>query len=281
MGWTRLTYFYIRRIANCQHFIRRINQNCPYSGCAFPTLIAIITMFFAGMFAAPWNGLFATLLLTLVILFGIFLTFLVSKVLSKTLLKGIPSSFSLELPPYRRPQFGKVILRSIFDRTLFVLGRAISVALPAGIIIWLFANVEVQGITILAYVSGFLDPFAKLMGLDGVILLAFLLGFPANEIVVPIMIMAYMASGSMNDLSNLTLLKSLFVDHGWTWITAICTLLFSLVHFPCATTLLTIHKETQSWKWTWLAFLIPTILGILLCMSVNAVAHLILLIFPL
>lgn len=183
------------------------------------------------MFAAPWNGLFATLLLTLVILFGIFLTFLVSKVLSKTLLKGIPSSFSLELPPYRRPQFGKVILRSIFDRTLFVLGRAISVALPAGIIIWLFANVEVQGITILAYVSGFLDPFAKLMGLDGVILLAFLLGFPANEIVVPIMIMAYMASGSMNDLSNLTLLKSLFVDHGWTWITAICTLLFSLVHF--------------------------------------------------
>ena len=256
------------------------NVFVPCNG-RFPTLISIITMFFAGMFAAPWNGLFATLLLTLVILFGIFLTFLVSKVLSKTLLKGIPSSFSLELPPYRRPQFGKVILRSIFDRTLFVLGRAISVALPAGIIIWLFANVEVQGITILAYVSGFLDPFAKLMGLDGVILLAFLLGFPANEIVVPIMIMAYMASGSMNDLSNLTLLKSLFVDHGWTWITAICTLLFSLVHFPCATTLLTIHKETQSWKWTWLAFLIPTILGILLCMSVNAVAHLILLIFPL
>lgn len=256
------------------------NVFVPCNG-RFPTLISIITMFFAGMFAAPWNGLFATLLLTLVILFGIFLTFLVSKVLSKTLLKGIPSSFSLELPPYRRPQFGKVILRSIFDRTLFVLGRAISVALPAGIIIWLFANVEVQGITILAYVSGFLDPFAKLMGLDGVILLAFLLGFPANEIVVPIMIMAYMASGSMNDLSNLTLLKSLFVDHGWTWITAICTLLFSLVHFPCATTLLTIHKETQSWKWTWLAFLIPTILGILLCMSVNAVAHLILMIFPL
>ena len=151
------------------------NVFVPCNG-RFPTLISIITMFFAGMFAAPWNGLFATLLLTLVILFGIFLTFLVSKVLSKTLLKGIPSSFSLELPPYRRPQFGKVILRSIFDRTLFVLGRAISVALPAGIIIWLFANVEVQGITILAYVSGFLDPFAKLMGLDGVILLAFLLG---------------------------------------------------------------------------------------------------------
>ena len=243
-------------------------------GGAFPTLIALITMFFAGGLAAPWNGVVSTLLLTGVILFGILITLMVSKVLSKTMLKGVPSSFTLELPPYRRPQFGKVIVRSIFDRTLFVLGRAISVALPAGAIIWILANVTIGDVTLLAMISQFLDPFARLMGLDGVILLAFLLGFPANEIVVPIMIMAYMASGSMNDISDLAVLKSLFLDNGWTWVTAICTMLFCLVHFPCATTLLTIKKETQDIKWTLLSLLIPTILGILLCMSVNLVAQL-------
>lgn len=231
-------------------------------------------MFFAGVFLAPWNGLFSTLLLTGLIVFGIALTLVISRILSKTMLKGIPSSFTLELPPYRRPQFGKVIIRSIFDRTLFVLGRAVSVAIPAGAIIWLLANVTCDGVTLLTICSQFLDPFAKLMGLDGVILLAFLLGFPANEIVVPIMIMAYMASGSLADISDLSVLKALFVDHGWTWVTALCTLLFCLVHFPCATTLLTIRKETGGWKWTIVSFLIPTIAGILLCMAVNLLAHL-------
>lgn len=248
------------------------NVFIPCNG-RFPTLIALITMFFAGAWLAPWDGVLSTLLLTGVILFGIMLTFLVSKMLSKTLLKGIPSSFTLELPPYRRPQFGKVIVRSIFDRTLFVLGRAISVAIPAGAIIWLLANVTIQDVTLLAMISNFLDPFARLMGLDGVILLAFLLGFPANEIVVPIMIMAYMASGSMNDISDLSVLKTLFIDNGWTWVTAICTMLFCLVHFPCATTLLTIKKETKSFKWTMLSFLIPTVLGVILCMSVHFVAQ--------
>lgn len=249
------------------------NVFVPCNG-RFPTLISIITMFFAGVVAAPWNGVFATLLLTGVILFGIFLTFVVSKFLSKTLLKGIPSSFTLELPPYRRPQFGKVIIRSIFDRTLFVLGRAVSVAIPAGAIIWLLANIQVDGGTLLHSISSFLDPFAQLMGLDGVILMAFLLGFPANEIVVPIIIMTYLANGSMLDISDLGVLKELFVNNGWTWITAICTLLFSLVHFPCATTLLTIKKETGGWKWTIIAFLLPTVLGILLCIGVNGIAHL-------
>ena len=248
------------------------NVFIPCNG-RFPTLIALITMFFAGAWLAPWDGVLSTLLLTGVILFGIMLTFLVSKMLSKTLLKGIPSSFTLELPPYRRPQFGKVIVRSIFDRTLFVLGRAISVAIPAGAIIWLLANVTIQDVTLLAMISNFLDPFARLMGLDGVILLAFLLGFPANEIVVPIMIMAYMASGSMNDISDLSVLKTLFIDNGWTWVTAICTMLFCLVHFPCATTLLTIKKETKSFKWTMLSFLIPTVLGVILCMSVHFIAQ--------
>ena len=253
------------------------NTFVPCNG-RFPTLISIITMFFAGVVAAPWNGLLSTLLLTGVIVFGVILTFLTSRFLSKTLLKGVPSSFTLELPPYRRPQFGKVIVRSIFDRTLFVLGRAVSVAIPAGAIIWLLANIQVQDASLLQHISLFLDPFAHLMGLDGVILLAFLLGFPANEIVVPIMIMAYLANGSMTDIGDLAVLKELFVNNGWTWVTAICTLMFSLVHFPCATTLLTIHKETQSWKWTAVSFLLPTVLGILLCMGINLLAHIFLLV---
>ena len=253
------------------------NTFVPCNG-RFPTLISIITMFFAGVVAAPWNGLLSTLLLTGVIVFGVILTFLTSRFLSKTLLKGVPSSFTLELPPYRRPQFGKVIIRSIFDRTLFVLGRAVSVAIPAGAIIWLLANIQVQDASLLQHISLFLDPFAHLMGLDGVILLAFLLGFPANEIVVPIMIMAYLANGSMTDIGDLAVLKELFVNNGWTWVTAICTLMFSLVHFPCATTLLTIRKETQSWKWTAVSFLLPTLLGILLCMGINLLAHIFLLV---
>lgn len=248
------------------------NTFVPCNG-RFPTLISIITMFFAGVVAAPWSGLLSTILLTGVILFGIFLTFVTSRFLSKTLLKGVPSAFTLELPPYRRPQFGKVIVRSMLDRTLFVLGRAVSVAIPAGAIIWLLANIQTGDLSLLQHISAFLDPFASLMGLDGVILLAFILGFPANEIVVPIMIMAYMATGSMVDISDLTVLKELFVANGWTWITAICTLMFSLVHFPCATTLLTIKKESGSWKWTLVSFLLPTLMGIVLCMLVNGVGQ--------
>lgn len=251
------------------------NVFVPCNG-RFPTLISILTMFFAGVLMAPWNGLLASLLLASIVLFGVFLTLVVSYFLSKTFLKGVPSFFTLELPPYRKPRFGNVIVRSLLDRTLFVLGRAVSVAIPAGAIIWVLANVQVDGVTLLSIISTFLDPFAHLMGLDGVILMAFILGFPANEIVVPIIIMAYLANGSMVDISNLTLLKELFVTNGWTWITAICTLLFSLVHFPCATTLLTIHKESGGWKWTLLSFLLPTILGIVLCIFVNGFAHLLL-----
>lgn len=249
------------------------NNFVPCNG-RFPTLIAIITMFFAGMFTAPWSGIISTLLLTAVILLGVLLTFWISRLLSFTLLKGVPSSFTLELPPYRKPQFGKVIVRSIFDRTLFVLGRAISVAIPAGFLIWIMANVSIDGLSLLTHISTFLDPFARLIGLDGVILLAFLLGFPANEIVVPIMIMAYMSSSYMMDMDNLFALKELLVANGWTWVTAVCTMLFSLIHFPCATTILTIKKETASWKWTALAFLIPTITGILVCFLVAQTANL-------
>lgn len=235
------------------------------NGGAFPALIAIITMFFAGAAAAPFQSVFSTLLLTGVILLGIALTFLVSRILSGTVLKGIPSSFTLELPPYRKPQIGKVIVRSFMDRTLFVLGRAVAVAAPAGLIIWLLANLTWGDQSLLAHCSAFLDPFARLLGLDGVILLAFILGFPANEIVVPVMIMAYMASGSLTDLTDLSVLKTLLVDHGWTWATAVSFMLMCLIHWPCSTTCLTIKRETGSFRWTAAAILLPTVVGMAVC----------------
>lgn len=230
-------------------------------------------MFFAGAVAAPLQSAFSTILLLGVILLGVMMTFLVSRLLSKTILKGIPSSFTLELPPYRKPQIGKVIVRSIFDRTLFVLGRAAAVAAPCGLLIWLMANITVGDATILSHCSQFLDPIAHLMGLDGVILLAFILGFPANEIVVPIIIMAYMSQGSIVDL-DLMALKDLLVENGWTWLTAVCTMLFSLMHWPCSTTCLTIHKETQSLKWTAVSILVPTALGFIICCTVAGMARL-------
>ncbi len=247
------------------------NNFVPCNG-RFPTLIAIITMFFAGILTAPWDGLASALLLTGVIVLGVLLTFWISRLLSMTLLKGVPSGFTLELPPYRQPQFGKVIIRSIFDRTLFVLGRAVCVAIPAGALIWIMANITIQDQTLLAMIAGILDPFAKQLGLDGVILLAFILGFPANEIVVPIIIMAYLSSSYILEMDNLFMLKELLVANGWTWITAVCTMLFSLIHFPCATTVWTIKKETGSWKWTILSILIPTVTGIIVCFAVSHVA---------
>lgn len=249
------------------------NNFVPCNG-RFPTLIAILTMFFVGVSAGPFSSLYSALLLTLVILLGILMTFAVTKALSKTILKGVPSSFTLELPPYRKPQVGKVIVRSIFDRTLFVLGRAVSVAVPAGLIIWIMANVTVGDISLLNHCANFLDPFAQLMGLDGVILIAFILGFPANEIVVPIIIMAYMAKGSILEMNSLLELKQLLVANGWTWITAVSTMLFSLMHWPCSTTLLTIKKETSSRKWTAVAFIIPTVIGVTACILFSSVARL-------
>lgn len=249
------------------------NNFVPCNG-RFPTMIAIITMFFVGASFPFMQSIVSTLLLMGVILLGVFTTFKVSSFLNKTILKGVPSTFILELPPYRKPQIMKTLVHSIFDRTLFVLGRAMAVAAPAGILIWLMANIMIGDASLLTHCAAFLDPFAKLCGLDGYILLAFILGFPANEIVIPILIMSYMASGSMVDYDNIMQLKTLLVDHGWTWITAICTLLFTLLHWPCATTLLTIKKETQSWKWTVIAFALPTALGLGSCMLVNILASL-------
>ena len=247
------------------------NNFVPCNG-RFPTLIAIITMFFAGAVGGAFQSVISTLTLTAVIILGVAMTILMSRLLSKTILKGLPSSFHLELPPYRCPQIGRVIVRSIFDRTLFVLGRAIVVAAPAGLIIWVLANVYVGDVSLLAHCAGFLDPFAKLLGLDGIILMAFILGFPANEIVVPIIIMSYMATGSLTELDSLSDLHALFVNNGWTWLTAVCVMLFSLMHWPCGTTCLTIKKETQSFKWTLVSFAVPTASGIIVCLLVaNAV----------
>lgn len=231
----------------------------------------MISLLFAG---TAGGSLLSALMLTGVIALGVFMTLLVSRLLSATILKGLPSAFNLELPPYRRPQIGRVIVRSVLDRTLFVLGRAAAVAAPAGLVIWALANVQAGGVSLLAHITGFLDPFARLMGLDGVILTAFILGFPANEIVVPIIIMTYTASGTLTDLDSLEALRALLTANGWTALTALCTLLFSLMHWPCGTTCLTIRKETGSLKWTLAAAALPTAAGVLLCMAAAAAARL-------
>ena len=243
------------------------NNFVPCNG-RIPTLIAVITMFFIGWFPLPFASFASSIMLTFVILLGIILTFIVSSFLSKTFLKGISSSFILELPPYRRPQIGKILIRSLLDRTIFVLGRAVTIAIPAGLIIWVMANVHINGVRLLSYCSNFLDPFARKIGMDGVILLAFILGLPANEIVIPIIIMSYMCTGNILELESLVELRSLLVENGWTYTKAICTMLFSLLHFPCGTTLWTIKKETGSIKWTILSFLIPTVIGVALCFVV-------------
>ena len=238
----------------------------------FPTLIALITLFFVGGQQGLTASLQGTALLLCVLVLGVAATLLCSRLLSATVLKGMPSSFTLELPPFRKPRVGQIVVRSLLDRTLFVLGRAAAVAAPAGLVIWLLANVTAGDRTLLAHLTGFLDPFARLLGLDGVILAAFLLGWPANEIVIPVMLMAYLSAGSPVELSDLTRLGELLAANGWTWNTAVCTLIFSLFHWPCSTTCITVWKETRSLKWTAWAVLLPTALGMVLCFLVNLIA---------
>ncbi len=228
----------------------------------FPILIAVTTIFIAGAANGFLQSIIATFTITAVIVLGVLMTLISSKILSKTILKGVPSSFTLELPPYRKPQVGRIIVRSIFDRTIFVLGRAVLVAAPAGLLIWLMANYNINGISLLEHGAALLQPFAYALGMDGYILMAFLLGLPANEIVMPIIIMSYMSAGSMLELESLEALRNLLITNGWTWLTAINVMLFCLMHFPCGTTLLTIKKETRSWKWTAVSFAVPTIAGI-------------------
>lgn len=216
-------------------------------------------------------SLLSTLIVVAVIILGIFASLIISKILSKTILKGMPSSFVLELPPYRKPQVGKILIRSIMDRTVFVLGRAIVSAAPAGLIIWILANIGIEGNNLLTIVANFFDPFAKIMGLDGYILTAFILGMPANEIVLPIILMSYLKANTLVDLDNTIVIGEILKQNGWTLLTAINVMIFTVFHFPCMTTLMTIKKETGSLKWTIISFLIPTICGIVLCMLTTLV----------
>lgn len=274
------------------------NAFVPCNG-RFPFLITIASIFIGGVGFANYVGidsievavnaeaatstissgvsssLIATITVLFVVLLGIFMTLVISKILSKTILKGENSSFILELPPYRKPQIGQVLVRSIFDRTLFVLGRAIVVAAPAGLVIWLFANINIGDISILNYIANFFDPFAKLMGLDGYILTAFILGIPANEIVLPIILMCYMGSGTLVNMENTFAIGQILIQNGWTLLTAINVMIFTLLHFPCTTTLMTIKKETGSWKWSVLAFLLPTVCGVVICLITNGIWNII------
>lgn len=250
------------------------NAFVPCNG-RFPFLITVSSIFIGGMVFNKYSSILSTLAVLAIILLGIFMTIIISKFLSKTILKGESSSFVLELPPYRKPQIGQILVRSILDRTIFVLGRAIAVAAPAGLVIWLFANIQIGEISILAYIANFLNPFARLMGLDGYILAAFILGIPANEIVLPIILMGYMGSGTLVNLESTAEIGRILIQNGWTLITAINVMIFTLLHFPCTTTLLTIKKEAGNIKWSIVAFLLPTICGIVLCMLTNFVWNLV------
>lgn len=256
-----------------ERLIATITNNFVPCNGRFPTLIAI-SMVFIGMGTSTKLGsIYASLTVVGMILIGIAVTLLISKLLSKTLLKGIPSSFTLELPPYRKPQIGKILIRSLIDRTLFVLSRAIMVAAPAGAITWIVANSTIGDISILNHIASFLDPFARLLALDGFILMAFILGLPANEIVLPILIMSYMSQGAMLELDSLDSLRSLLIENGWTWVTGLNFMLFSLLHFPCGTTLLTIRKETNSIKWPLFTFTLTTLTAISVTLIINVIVN--------
>lgn len=252
------------------------NSLVPCNG-RFPLIITMITLCTLSASAIPSavSGVVTALILTGMILLGVCMTLAASWFLSRTVLKGVPSSFTLELPPYRKPQIGKVIVRSVFDRTLFVLGRAVAVAAPAGLFIWILANVSVGGRSLLLWFSGALDPLGKLMGLDGIILMAFLLGFPANEIVLPVILMAYLETGYLVDMEDKMALFTLLSAHGWTVKTFICTAVFSLFHWPCSTTCLTIKKESGSLKWTAAAMLLPTVIGMFFCILIEQIFRII------
>ncbi len=239
----------------------------------FPTIISIVSMFLICTATFPFNSILSALALAVILVLSISATFLSSLILSKTFLKGERSSFTLELPPYRAPQIAKTLVRSFLDRTLLILGRAVVVAIPAGLIIWLLANINIGNSSVLNICTDFLDPFGRFLGLDGVIIFAFILGIPANEIVVPIIIMSYTAGGTLTDISELDALRNLLINNGWTLITAINMVLFTLFHFPCSTTCITIYKETKSIKWTALSVISPTLIGMSLCIVVNVIAN--------
>ncbi len=244
------------------------NSFIPCNG-RLPTLIAISSIFIANSVYSAVNSIITTLIIVLLIVVSVYMTLFVSKMLSKTILKGQASSFILELPPYRKPKFMKTVLYSLKDRAWFVLLRAVTVAIPAGAVIWIMANVTIHDTALLNYCTGFLEPFGKAFGLDGTIIMAFILGLPANEIVIPIILMSYTKGSVLTGFANLSELSQILISNGWTLTTAICFLIICIFHFPCSTTCLTIYKETRSIKITLLSFFIPTIIGLSLCLVIN------------
>jgi len=244
------------------------NNFVPCNG-RFPTLIMLSAVFVAAAFPVGFASVAAAGSVVAVVLIGVFFTLLVSWLLSRSVLKGEASSFTLELPPYRRPNFAQVIYTSLIDRTFFVLWRAILMAAPAGGVIWLMSNISVGGESLTGWVSSFLDPLGQAVGLDGVILLAYIIAIPANEIVVPTIIMAYTGASMMIEFDSLSDLQALLVgQQGWTLLTAVCLMLFSLLHNPCSTTVWTMYKETGSKKWTALGALMPLAIAFVVCFAV-------------
>lgn len=254
-----------------------IITNC-FSPCngRFPTLIAMISIFITyGIGNKFVNSLVSSLMLLVFIVISVIMTFIVSKILSYTILKSKDSTFVIEMPPYRRPEVLKTIIRSVIDRTLFVLIRAICVSIPAGIIIWGCSNVYLGGTSILNICSNFLEPFGKFIGLDGVIILAFILGLPANEIVIPIIIMSYLCTGNITGYTSLSELRNILISSGWSIVTAFCFIFFTMFHFPCGTTIVTIKKETNSLLWTIISIIVPTLVGIGSCFILSNLLNLI------
>lgn len=244
------------------------NNFMPCNG-RLPALIAISTIFFSVTSYALLNSLISALSIVLLIIISIIFTLFVSKILSKTIYKGQPSSFMLELPPYRKPQILKTIIYSLTNRALYVLKRAVFVAIPAGVVIWCMTNIKIDNIALLDYCTNFLEPFAKFIGLDGVIIMAFILSLPANEMVLPVILMSYLSSSTFIDYSSYSQLGENLISNGWTITTAICFLILCLFHYPCSTTAITIYKETKSIKDTLLSMIIPTVVGISLCFITN------------
>ena len=250
------------------------NNFVPCNG-RFPTLIMLATVFVAASFSPAFASFAAAGTVVGVVLVGVFFTLLVSWGLSRTILKGEASAFTLELPPYRRPKIGQILYTSLIDRTIFVLWRAIMTAAPAGAVIWILGNIPVGGTSLAQQIANFLNPFGLLLGLDGVILLAYIIAIPANEIVVPTMMMMYLGVGMMTDIPGLTELHTLLVSqHGWTMLTAVNLMLFALLHNPCATTILTIFKETKSWKWATVSVVITLGIAFLVTFLTASVARL-------
>lgn len=240
--------------------------NCftPCSG-RFPILASVSAMFFIG----EEHALRSAMLMTALLLFSLFLTLTATRLLSVTVLRGAPSAFALELPPYRMPQVGRVLFRSVFDRTVVVLGRAVIVAAPAGMVIWLLSNLPVGDVSLLRAIAHIIEPAGKILGLDGVILLAFLLGLPANEIVLPLILMGYLSSGVLPELASAGDVRAILAANHWTAETALCVSAFTLAHWPCSTTILTMYRETHSLKWTIFGVLLPTCVGVCICMLLH------------